>query len=339
MSEKINNKINCLIHSKTFWPLVALVVVLIVNFFFTPGFFSIEIKEGHLYGSLIDILNRGVPLIIMSIGMTFVIATEGIDISVGAIGAMSAAVGASFVVKGHVVLGITAAITISIIAGIWNGMLVAKIGIQPMVATLILMTVGRGIAQLITKGQIITINDNRYSFIGGGFFLGLPFAVFIAVGMVLLAYFIMRKTALGLFIESVGANKISSRYTGIDSTKIIFLVYIICGLCAGIGGILISSNVKCADANNAGLWMELDAILAVVIGGTSMTGGRFYIGGSIIGALFIQSLTTTIYAMGVPPETILVVKALVVIIVSLLQSPEFRKMFLVKDKRREAAAE
>ena len=244
------NLFNTVSKSKIFWPLIMLFSLLMLNFLFTPNFFSLEIKDGHLFGSLIDILNRGTPVLIMAIGMTFVIATGGIDISVGAIAAVSATIASLYVVKGQIGLAIIAAITIAGIAGIWNGMLVSKLGIQPMVATLIFMTVGRGIAQLLTGGQIITMDNKTYNFVGGGFLVGLPFAIFIAATLIIIAYFVMRKTALGLYIESVGANKISSKFVGIKSKNIIFLVYIICGICAGISGIIISSNVKCADANN-----------------------------------------------------------------------------------------
>ena len=140
----------------------------------------------------------------------------------------------------------------------------------------------------------------------------------------------MRKTSLGLFVEAVGSNGNSSRFSGINSKNVIFIVYVICGLLAGIAGIIISSNVRGADANNAGLLIELDAILAVIIGGTSMSGGRFYLGGTIVGALFIQTLTTTIYSLGIAPEVTQLVKAIVVIAVCLIQSTEFRNIFSKK---------
>lgn len=313
-----------IIDNKIFWPLVALLVILLFNLFFTPGFFNIEIKNGHLFGSIIDIINRAAPLIIMSLGMTLVIATEGIDISVGAVAAIAAAIACRLIEMGQSpIFAVLIAIIICSICGLWNGVLVAKLGIQAMVGTLILMTVGRGISQLITQGRIITISNDFYYFIGGGYFLGLPFSIFIVLAIFLLMNFFLRKTAMGLFLESVGTNKESSRFAGINSSNIILISYVICGLLAGVAGILISSNVTAADANNAGLWMEIDAILATVIGGTSMLGGRCYLGGTVIGALFIQTLTTTIYATGVPPETILVVKAIVVIVVALLQSTVF----------------
>ncbi|MEK8128129.1 ABC transporter permease [Paenibacillus filicis] len=317
-----------LTRSKLFWPSVGLLLLMVFNFFFTPGFFEISIQNGHLYGSLIDILNRGTPLIIIALGMTLVIAKEGIDISVGSILAIAASL-AAYLMQQHVPFGLAllAGLAAGLLCGLWNGYLVARLKIQPMIATLILLTVGRGIAQLISGGQIITISNPAYRFVGGGYVLGIPFAVILAAVLFILLYLLMRRTALGLFLESVGANRVSSAYAGIHSTRIMTLVYVISGFCAALAGIIISSNITGADSNNAGLWIELDAILAVVIGGTSMRGGRFYLGGTVLGALFIQALSTTIYTLGVPPESVMVVKAVVVIAVSLMQSDAFRSMF------------
>jgi len=312
--------------SGLFWPLVALGLVMIFNFFFTPNFFRLEIKDGHLFGSLVDILNRGAPLMLMALGMTAVIATGGVDLSVGAVAAISAAVATTLIggVTGAtdtpLPLVILAALGAAVACGLWNGLLVSRGNIQPMVATLVLMVAGRGIAQLITDGQIITIYYPPFFYFGGGFLLGLPFTLFIVAGVSLLAWLMTRRTAIGLFIESVGANANASFYSGVNEKNVKLLVYVFCAFCAGIAGIIISSNVKSADANYVGLYMELDAILAVVIGGTLMTGGRFSLAGSLLGALLIQSVTTTIYAFGVPPEVVLVVKSMVVLFVVLLYS-------------------
>ncbi|WP_082631240.1 ABC transporter permease [Gracilibacillus massiliensis] len=319
-----------IMRSRLFWPIMVLLLILLINLFFDSSFLSIEVRNGRLTGSIIDILNRGAPLMLISIGMTLVIATKGIDLSVGSVIAMSGAIGAMSVASaetdglGPLFTAIALALVISTLVGGWNGLLVSRIGVQPIVATLILMVAGRGVAQLITGGQITTVYYDPYNFIGGGYLLALPFSVFIVAFVLLIAVLITRKTALGLFIESVGSNPDASRLAGINSKNIMLMVYLFSGFCAGVGGLILSSNVMSADGNNAGLWFELDAILAVVIGGTSLMGGRFYLMGTIIGALIIQSLTTTIYSIGVPAETNLVVKAVVVLIVCLLQSPEFR---------------
>ncbi len=324
--------------SQIFSPLLVLLILLILDFIFIDGFFNIEIRDGRLFGILIDIINRAAPLAIIAIGMTLVIATAGIDLSVGAVVAIAGAVsakliGGQLVIENGAVQYITqvslpiallASMAVAMMCGAWNGFLVGKVKIQPIVATLILMVAGRGIAQLITKGQIITIYYKPFHFIGTGYLFGLPFSIFIVALAFLAVSIFVRKTAVGLYIESIGINDKASKYVGINPTRIKYIVYTICGLLAGIAGILIASNVKSADANNAGLWKELDAILSVVIGGNSLDGGKFSISGSIIGALIVQTLTTTVYAAGIAPEINLVVKAVVVIIITVGQSQVFR---------------
>lgn len=323
-----------IVKHRLFWPLLALAALLGSNVFFTPHFFSIQVQNGHLHGSLIDIALNGAPLVLVSLGMTMVIATGGIDLSVGAVVAIAGALACMFISQQpdqNSVTGTLIAVGIALGAalglGLWNGLLVARLGIQPIIATLILMVAGRGIAQLITDGQIITINSTPYHFISG-YWLTLPFVVPIAVVMVGLTALVTRRTALGLLLESVGGNAEASRLVGIRARRLKIVAYAFCGLCAAIAGLMISSNISAADGNNAGLWIELDAILAVVIGGTSLMGGRFYLAGTVVGALIIQSLTTTILTIGVPSQGTLVFKAIVVICVCLLQSPSFRtKLF------------
>jgi simple sugar transport system permease protein len=233
-----------------------------------------------------------------------------------------------------VVLG---SLAVATACGMWNGMLVAYVGMQPIIATLILMVAGRGVAQLVTSGQIITIYYTPFFFIGNGWVLGIPFSL-VLVAAVFAAFLVLtRRTALGLFIESIGVNPVASRFAGVRARSITFWVYALGGLCAGVAGLIVSSNVKSADGNNAGLLFELDAILAVVLGGTSLAGGRFTLVGSVIGALIIQTLTTTIYAAGVAPEVTLVVKALVVFLVSVLQSDRVRHRLADLGARGEAA--
>ena len=321
------------------WPLVTLALILVVNASLNQGFWILQWRDGHLYGSVIDILNRSAPLMLVSLGMTLVIATRGIDISVGAVVAISASVAALMIggtlvihdgVASHVSrfpmpLAIGCALLVALFCGLWNGLLVAKIGLQPIIATLILMVAGRGIAQLLTGGQIVTVYYAPYFYIGNGYLWGLPFALFIAGGTFLAVYLLVTRTALGLFIQSIGINPAAARLAGVRERLITVCVYAFCGLTAGIAGLIISSNVKSADGNNAGNLMELDAILAVTLGGTLLSGGRFSLSGSMVGALIIQTLTSTIYSIGVPPEINLVVKAVVVFIVMLLQSADFRQ--------------
>jgi galactofuranose transport system permease protein len=334
------------------WPVLTLVLLLALNAAFNPSFVHLEWRAGHLYGSLIDILNHAAPLAIVALGMTLVIATRGIDISVGAVVAIAAALaawmigGALVVVDGaatHVSrfpmpLAILAAVAAALLCGLWNGVLVARVGMQPIIATLILMVAGRGIAQLITGGQIITIYYEPFFFLGNGHLLGLPFSLFVAAAIFAVLHAMVTRSALGLFIQAVGINPSAARLAGVRARRIVLGVYGFCGACAGVAGLLISSNVKSADGNNAGQLLELDAILAVTLGGTALTGGRFSLLGSVVGALIIQTLTYGIYSLGVPPEINLVVKAVVVFAVMLLQSAEFRKSvraWVMRSARRE----
>ncbi|MFC4301824.1 ABC transporter permease [Cohnella boryungensis] len=330
-----------LVRHPMFWPLCVLASLLIFNLLYSPDFFSLVVRNGNLYGSLIDILNFGAPLMLVSIGMTLVIATGGIDLSVGSIVAISGAISCLAISKGAdqgslplVIGAVLASMALSLVLGLWNGALVSAARIQPIIATLILMVAGRGIAQLITGGQIITVSSSPYAYIGAGSLAALPFSIFIVAAVLLAAFLLTRKTALGLFIESVGSNARASRLAGLRANTVILSVYVFGGLCAGIAGLILSSNVSSADGNNAGLWYELDAILAVVIGGTSLNGGRFYLMGTVVGALIIQTLTTTIYMVGVPPEITLVVKAVVVLAVCLIQSEAFRKTLAIRWKKR-----
>ena len=303
---------------------------------------GVSIFGYYLYGTPIDILNQGAKVMVLAIGMTLVIATGGIDISVGAVMAIAGAIAALLIsmldagnfpgssLGPHVywIIPLAAALILATVAGFWNGMLVAGFGIQPMVATLVLMVAGRGVAQLITDGQIITFDNPALVFLCNGHALFLPFSIWIVATMYVIAGLLTRKTAFGLFIESVGNNECASRYAGIEARRIKWLTYVICGFCAGVAGLLAASNIKCADSNNAGLYLELDAILATVIGGTSMAGGRFFLSGSLVGAILIQTLTTTMYMKNVSPAIVQVPKAMVVIIVCLLQSPVFRAKVL-----------
>ncbi|WFE65444.1 ABC transporter permease [Micromonospora sp. WMMD714] len=319
---------------RLFWPLVVLVLLLVANAVYRPSFLSIELKNGHLYGSLVDIVRLSAPLILVALGMSLVIATGGIDLSVGAVAAVAGAVACLYISKqpdqnslGVVLTAVALGFGVALVLGAWNGILVAGIGIQPIIATLILMVAGRGLAQLIAEGQIITINSGPYKVIGVGHLLTLPFAIVIALAVTVLVAVLTRRTALGMIIESVGGNAEASRLAGIRSRRITFLVYVVSAACAAIAGFMMTANVSSADGNAVGLWVELDAILAVVIGGTALAGGRFYLGGTVVGALLIQTLTTSVYAMNIDPQTSLLFKAVVVIVVCLIQAPAFRARF------------
>ncbi len=308
-------------------PVAALLILLLVDVIFLPGFWHLEIKDGHLYGPLIDILNRAAPLMLAALGMSLVIATRGIDVSIGAVVAISATVAASLVNADHsLATAYAAALAVALLCGAWNGALVAGLQLQPIIATLILMVAGRGLAQLLSDGQILTVYRDDFFVLGGGYLLGLPVSLWVVAALALATIALLRKTALGLFIQAVGLNPVASRLAGLRTATLIFGTYVFAAVCAGLAGLMIASNIKSADANNAGLLLELDAILAVTLGGASLAGGKYHLAGALVGALIIQTLTTTIYSLGVPPEVNMVVKALVVFVLCILQSSELRPM-------------
>jgi simple sugar transport system permease protein len=213
-----------------------------------------------------------------------------------------------------------------------------RIGLQPIIATLILFVAGRGVAMVLTNALVIWIYVKPFAIFGQGYWLGLPFSIYMVAGLLILTWLVTRRTAIGMFIESVGIDPTAARFSGINARNVLLWVYAFSGFCAGLSGLVVCSTVMSADGNNAGNLYELDAILAVVLGGTSLNGGKYYLLGSMIGALIIQTLTTTIYAFNVAPEISQVVKALVVWAVSLLQSERFRRQIAGVFVRRGAVA-
>ncbi len=334
--------------STLFFPLLALGIILLFDLIFIPGFFDFEIKQGHLYGNLIDVLRNSAPTVILAMGMTLVIATGGVDLSVGAV--MAIAASTACILINPNLIGVRLAdvsreadptyslaplwlvflvpLIVAAVCGLWNGLLVAYGKIQPMVATLILMIAGRGIAQLVTNAIKIIIYNKSFLYLGNGWLFLLPFAAYVAVIVFVVSWLITRRTSLGLFIESVGINSRSSFFSGIDEKKVKLFAYIFCGICAGIAGMVAVSSIRTTDANQVGLYFELDAILAVIIGGTQLgLGGRFSLLASAIGALVIQATNTSSLAIGVPASALIAVKAVVVIVVILLYSQQVRDFF------------
>ncbi len=314
--------------------IAALGLILALNWLVSPQFFDIRLQDGRLFGSVIDVLNRGAPVALLSLGMVLVIAMRGIDLSVGAVMAISGAIAASLADTYSLPVVLAAALGAGLLCGLWNGLLVAVLGIQPIVATLILMVAGRGIAQLITEGRIVTFTSPGLAWFGGGSVLGLPTPVVLMIGMTALTLLVVRGSALGLLIEATGGNDRASRLAGIATRPITIAVYVWSGLCAALAGIVAAADILGADANNAGLWLELDAILAVVIGGTSLFGGRFGILLAVVGALIIQAMNTGILLSGLAPETNLVVKAIVVLAVLFAQSPRLKGLGLLVRRTR-----
>lgn len=317
-----------------FLPLLCLFLVLIANLIQTPSFFTITIQNGVLYGYIIDIINRGSGLVIMAVGMTLVIASAGgVDISVGAVSALAGAVcvavlGTAESYQIPYSISLMLALFAGVACGAFNGFLVSYMKIQAMVATLILFTAGRGIAQLVTGSFILYVKPEQFEYLGS-FLPGVPIPTpcFVALFVVLITWLMLKKTSFGMYIESVGINRNASRLFGLNSKRIIFITYVICGVCAAIAGLISVSRTASIDANRVGLYTELDAILAVAIGGNILTGGKFSLLGSVIGAITIQALTTTLYAMHVAADQLPLYKAIVVIVIVALQSPEIKRWY------------
>ncbi|MEN9577956.1 MAG: hypothetical protein RJA70_965 [Pseudomonadota bacterium] len=311
------------------WPLLGLLGLLLFNFFFSNNFLAVEVRDGAFYGTPLNILNQGSEVMLLAIGMTMVIAVKGIDLSVGSVMALSGAVcvmamkdGSSFFVAALIGL------VIATIVGFVNGALVSGLNVQPIVATLITMVAIRGVAQLVTGSNPVAHNDAAFEFIGNGHFLGLPFSI-VLVGLVFtVAALLARKTPLGLFMESIGDNERASRLAGVPNRSIKFWLYGFSGFCAGVAGLIAASYITTADPDRVGRMRELDAIFATVIGGTALTGGRFNLAGTLLGAVLIQTLSITMYNQNVPSDIEPMPKAIVILLVCLLLSPESRKQVL-----------
>ena len=229
------------------------------------------------------------------------------------------------------------ALAIGLLCGVWNGFLVAVIDIQPIIATLILMVSGRGIGlmiNLIYGGENPSFTSPLLQGLSVGHISLIPTRLIVGAGIFLTLWLALRRTALGLFLESVGGNMKAARLAGVNARLILYSAYIISGLCAGAAGVILTADTHTSDPVDEGLYIELDAILAVVIGGGSLAGGRIYLGGTLLGALIIQALMTSILTSGLPPEYNLVVKAIVVLVVLLLQSKNFRAAFVSAFARR-----
>lgn len=333
-----------LLKSRLVWPILALVGLLAACTVSRPDVLMITVMDGHLFGAPIDILRNSAPLLLVSLGMTLVIATRGIDLSVGAVVAIAGAVGLTFIASspnpgsvGTAAGAVVVTLGLCLVLGAWNGFLVAGLGIQPIIATLILMTAGRGVAMLITGGQITTVTSRPLEQLASGFLLGLPVAALIAYGVYGAVALLVRGTALGMLLESVGINPEASRLAGVTAGTLKWTVYALSGLFSGLAGLIFAANTMAADANNAGLFIELDAILAVVIGGTALSGGKFNLGGTLIGVLVITTLSFTVTVLGIPPQVTPLFKAIVVIVVTLLQSPTLRARLAQLRPRRAGA--
>ena len=336
-----NLDLAAIMRSKITWAVIAELLILVVCLIIRPEFFHISYQPSSrmLYGNLIDIINRSAEITIIGMGMTMVIALGGTDLSVGALVAVSGALALKLMrwdptnplyqTPGDYsvypfILVLLVPLLVCLLMGAFNGVLVGQLKLQPIIATLILMVSGRGIAQIITNGKQFTTMYSPFRVIGQGSCLFLPTPIVITVVVVTAVMVFVRKTAFGTFVESVGINPSASRLSGINSKIVILIVFALTGFLSGISGLIYSSRIMSNDSNNAGLNYETDAILSVVIGGTSMTGGKFSLSGTIVGSIIIRTIVTFVYYFGVSPESTMAFKAMIIAVIIVLQSEPVR---------------
>ena len=322
-----------LVRSPLFWGAAAIVLLLALNLLKDPAYLAISVNptNGHLVGNLIDILRASAPILMISIGMALVIATAGIDLSVGSVMAVAGAVSMEFLksagpTPGAAFTAIVLTLAISAAMGAINGILVSVIGLQPFISTLILMLAGRGLAKVITGGQNTTATNDLLNGCGGR--ASIPVVFILAILIVVAVGLIVRRSALGLMVESIGINPKASRMAGVRPRGILMTVYIASGLLAGIAGMFSVATVMTVDVSRTGYQLEMDAILAVVIGGTSLMGGKFSLTGATVGALLIATLNKTILFLGVSSSATPAFKAVVILVLCLLQSERVRTWFI-----------
>ena len=330
-----------IMRSKITWAVIGEILILIVCLIIRPDFFSISYQPANrmLYGNLVDIINRSAEITIIGMGMTMVIALGGTDLSVGALVAVSGALALKLMrwdptnplyqTPGDYsvypyILVLLVPLLVCLLMGAFNGMLVGQLKLQPIIATLILMVSGRGVAQIITNGKQYTTMYSPFRWIGQGSCLFLPTPIIITLVVVVAVMLFVRKTAFGTFVESVGINPSASRLSGINSKVVILIVFALTGFLSGISGMIYSSRIMSNDSNNAGLNYETDAILSVVIGGTSMTGGKFSLAGTIVGSIIIRTIVTFVYFFGIPADATMAFKAMIIAVVIVLQSEPVR---------------
>jgi ribose/xylose/arabinose/galactoside ABC-type transport system permease subunit len=310
-------------HHPSLWPALALFILLLTASLAEPSFAHIHFQNSRLYGHIIDILRNGSIVMLLATGMTLVIATAGIDLSVGSVMAIAGALAALLITEHHTSasLAITLALAAGLLLGLWNGALVAFLNLQPIIATLVLLVAGRGLAQTLTSDQKLPLSTPLLDALAHGAILGLPAPLWLAAALAAITAAALRYTILGMAIEAVGGNSRAAALCGLRVSGTRLLVYGFSGICAAFAGLIAAADIGQADVTASGVNLELDAILAVVIGGTSLRGGRPNIFGSLMGAALMQTLTVLLIMRGIITEYTLIVKAAVAVIVCAAHSP------------------
>jgi ribose/xylose/arabinose/galactoside ABC-type transport system permease subunit len=289
--------------------IAVLLAMVVFNLLFTQHFWSLQTFNVNL--------TQVVTIVIVGIGMTLVVATGGIDLSVGASMAIAGSLAPMIFMNVAGPFGIALAFVLPVLAaalcGVFNGFLVTRLSVQPIVATLVLFIAGRGIAQVFTDGSLQAFNNPAFQWIALGRVAGVPAQVFLMLLLVAIFAWIVRKTLFGQYLLVTGGNEQAAYLSGIPTTRVKMIAYTLCAALAGLAGLISISVNSSSDANVIGLGSELDAIAAVAVGGTALTGGKAYIVGTLIGALIIQLLRYTLLAHGIPDAAALVVKAGIII--------------------------
>ena len=338
-----------IVRRQIFIPIAALLILAIFNFIVDPSFFKVTLghnSEGDpiLSGNIISIIDYGSELAILAIGMTLVTAaSRGQDISVGAAIAISGSVVLRVLcgtnsrpdtLQAPIIVAFLISCLVAMAFGAFNGTLVSVFKIQPMVATLILFTAGRSIAAWINNNELPVVSDRTFTYFGG-YIPGIPIPTpfFIAIACFILTWLALKFTNLGLYVQSVGINEKTSRLNGLNPALIKFVTYVILGLCVAIAGFIKVSRLSTINYSVVAKDIEMDAILAVALGGNSLSGGKFNISASILGAYVIQFLTTTLYKFQVQSDALPAYKAVVVIALVVLSAPIVREKLAVLFKK------
>lgn len=328
-----------IVKNQCFIPLIALLALVIFNLIADPGFLKIEMDNNSagypvLSGFLINVLDNGSELAILAIGMTLVTAaTGGQDISIGATVAIAGSVllrvlcgQGGGAIKTPLIIAFLVSVLVAMVCGAFNGVLVAFFKIQPMIATLILYTAGRSIAAWVNNNQLPIVTNESFTYYGG-FIPGIPVPTpfFIAVICIIIISLVLKFTNLRLYTEAVGINQSSSRLNGLNPTAIKILSFIILGVCVAVVGLIKVSRFSTINYSVIAKDIEMDAILAVALGGNALSGGKFNMVASVIGAYVIQFLTTTLYRFNVSSDALPAYKAVVVIILVVISAPKVRE--------------
>jgi ribose/xylose/arabinose/galactoside ABC-type transport system permease subunit len=301
-------------YAPTYGALAALILLLIFNSIFTTNFLDVN--------NFRNILLQVAPTMLVAVGMTMVIATGGIDLSVGSVMAIASAVAATSLDYGAGV-AILLALVVAAFVGAFNGTLISVFRIQPIIVTLAVLISGRGIAQVLSNGgQLIPFSNSSFEYLGKGIIAGVPVQVIVMVLVVALAVFLMRATAFGRYVLAVGGNEAAARLAGIKTHRTKITVYALSGLLAGLAGLVETARLGASDAQKVGLNIELDAIAATVVGGTALTGGRATVLGTLVGALIMQVITTSFNMRGYSVSWGFVIKAVIILIAVYIQRPK-----------------